>query len=101
MSDLNPITQFQLEAETKKFFGMHWNTDLIGTPSPSWQVWNEFKGSAPNYQLGGCYALFAGMLWSTSALAPVEVAGCIVITGYHVVSALTCTAWIKSAALDG
>lgn len=60
MSDLNPITQFQLEAETKKFFGMHWNTDLIGTPSPSWQVWNEFKGSAPNYQLGGCYALFAG-----------------------------------------
>jgi hypothetical protein len=60
MNDRKPVTLAQLEAETETFFGMHWNTDVLGIQPPAWHVWREFKGSVPNYQLGGCYALFAG-----------------------------------------
>ena len=54
------VTLTQLKAATESFFDMHWNADAIGAQPPAWDGWVEFKGSAPNYQLGGCYALFSG-----------------------------------------
>lgn len=49
-----------LVGATNRFFDMHWNRASIGCEPPTWVHWPEFKGSAPNYQLGGCYALFEG-----------------------------------------
>jgi hypothetical protein len=45
---------------TECFFNMHWNRQVIGHDPPEWLHWPEFRGSVPNYQLGGCYALFEG-----------------------------------------
>ena len=49
-----------LTAATDRFFLWHWNNQAIGEDSPKWLHWPEFKGSVPNYQFGGCYALFEG-----------------------------------------
>lgn len=54
------ITLNDLELATERFFSMHWNTSATGAEPPEWSGWHEFKGSAPNYQLGGCYTLFSG-----------------------------------------
>lgn len=48
-----------LEAATSAFFSLHWNTTVSGVP-PAWEPWTTFlEGSVPNYQYGGCYALFS------------------------------------------
>src|SRR5690606_1694229 len=48
----------ELMAATGSFFDLHWNTTAIGVP-PVWEPWATFlEGSVPNYQYGGCYALF-------------------------------------------
>jgi hypothetical protein len=49
-----------LEAASDRFFQRHWNAETIGSEPPTWIGWPEFKGSVPNYQLAGCYALFEG-----------------------------------------
>lgn len=49
-----------LSQTTERFFDWHWNKGAIGEDPPQWLHWPEFKGSVPNYQLGGCYALFEG-----------------------------------------
>lgn len=49
----------QLRVETSAFFSLHWDTASLGVP-PQWDCWETFlEGSVPNYQFGGCYALFA------------------------------------------
>lgn len=46
--------------QTGDFFARHWSRELMGPP-PEWHCWETFlHGSVPNYQHGGCYALFAG-----------------------------------------
>lgn len=50
----------KLIAETDSFFHLHWNKEALGAP-PAWVAWDTFlDGSVPNYQYGGCYALFSG-----------------------------------------
>lgn len=50
----------QLREETCAFFSLHWNSASLGE-LPTWDRWETFlKGSVPNYQFGGCYALFSG-----------------------------------------
>lgn len=56
----SPLMASDLEEATNRFFQMHWNLQAIGQEPPAWISWPEFKGSVPNYQLGGCYALFEG-----------------------------------------
>lgn len=52
-------TDFEsLERATSEFFVRHWSENLLGC-HPRWEAWQEFlSGSVPNYQFGGCYALF-------------------------------------------
>lgn len=50
----------EVVSATSAYFSRHWNASAIGQSPPEWQGWYEFNGSAPNYQLGGCYALFEG-----------------------------------------
>jgi hypothetical protein len=48
-----------LTATTAEFFDKHWNSASLGTP-PVWERWKTFLvGPVPNYQYGGCYALFS------------------------------------------
>lgn len=50
----------KLMAESNSFFDLHWNEKALGLP-PEWKSWETFlDGSVPNYQYGGCYALFSG-----------------------------------------
>jgi hypothetical protein len=45
--------------KTDEFFRLHWLTSEIKAPPPAWEIWEPFLfGSVPNYDLGGCYALF-------------------------------------------
>ena len=47
-----------LKAETAIFFNKHWS---FATTAPEWQTWDNFlMASVPNYDKGGCYALFEG-----------------------------------------
>ena len=47
-----------LKAETAIFFNKHWG---FPTTAPEWQTCNNFlTTSVPNYDKGGCYALFEG-----------------------------------------
>lgn len=50
-------SRVHLNAETEKFFKLHW-----GLPSdvPHWDYSWTFSGPVPNYLHGGLYALFAG-----------------------------------------
>ena len=48
-----------LEGCTSEFFRFHWPADF--NEAPNWVSWQEFlKGSVPNHQHGGCYAIFSG-----------------------------------------
>lgn len=49
-----------LTKATEYFFSRHWNQEVIGKAPPQWLRWQEIRGSAPNYDLGGCYAVFEG-----------------------------------------
>ncbi|MCL1824806.1 MAG: hypothetical protein FWG26_02510 [Betaproteobacteria bacterium] len=50
----------KLATATAEFFKLHWNIASLDNP-PEWKCWEEFLvGPVPNYQHGGCYALFAG-----------------------------------------
>lgn len=50
----------RLEEFTQDFYLLHWCCDQLPTP-PRWKSWAPFLyGSAPYWQEGGCYALFAG-----------------------------------------
>lgn len=54
----SPIpSKVHLDAETERFFSLHWGLPL---PSPRWDYSWTFSGPVPNYLLGGLYALFAG-----------------------------------------
>jgi hypothetical protein len=55
-----PVTLDEVISTTSVYFARHWNASAIGKNPPEWQGWHEFKGSAPNYHLGGCYTLFEG-----------------------------------------
>lgn len=47
-----------LEVATTEFFHRHWNSKLLGA-APTWKfTQSRFKGSVPNYDKAGCYALF-------------------------------------------
>lgn len=49
----------QLSETTTRFFSLHWRSDELGQP-PAWKTWEPFLyGSVPNFDLGGCYALFS------------------------------------------
>ena len=49
----------RLEGCSSEFFRLHWHAELGA--APSWVQWQEFlQGSVPNYQYGGCYAIFSG-----------------------------------------
>lgn len=51
-------TLIDLQNETTIFFNKHWGS--TDTP-PMWTVWQNFlSASVPNYDKGGCYALFEG-----------------------------------------
>lgn len=51
----------KLQQTTDEFFRRHWRSESLSCQQPNWNGWEEFLyGSAPNYELGGCYALFAG-----------------------------------------
>ncbi len=51
----------RLEQTTSKFFRRHWSKETLSCQRPYWKNWEEFLyGSVPNYDLGGCYALFSG-----------------------------------------
>ena len=53
------LTKSNLQSVTNDFFKLHWNDKDLGQP-PSWDgVWN-FKGTVPNHDTPGCYALLAG-----------------------------------------
>lgn len=57
MSDSQPRLG-DLEASTEVFFRRHW-LDLENGEAPRWLNWLPFLyGSVPNFQHGGCYALF-------------------------------------------
>ncbi len=50
----------QLIEITNRFFSLHWQDQILGDP-PAWKTWEPFLfGSVPNYDRGGCYALFTG-----------------------------------------
>ena len=51
------ITREYLETETKKFFELHWGSQL---PLPTWDFSWNWCSAVPNYKLGGAYALFSG-----------------------------------------
>lgn len=57
--DATPVLDLdRLEAATSKFFSLHWSRETLGEP-PGWDRWKTFLlGSVPNYEQGGCYALF-------------------------------------------
>lgn len=45
---------------SNEFFNLHWPLQKNSGPQPTWIRWEPFlRGSAPNYKLGGCYALFS------------------------------------------
>ena len=45
-----------LVEHTAQFFSLHWGFE---TPHPEWELNWDWTGPAPNYLLGGLYALFA------------------------------------------
>jgi hypothetical protein len=55
------MTDFSaLEEATNTFFRKHWSVSEVSFQFPEWKAWREFLyGSVPNYDVGGCYALFA------------------------------------------
>ena len=55
------MTDFSaLDEATNTFFRKHWSVSELSSQLPEWKVWREFLyGSVPNYDVGGCYALFA------------------------------------------
>jgi hypothetical protein len=55
MSDFSSLAE-----ATHTFFGRHWSVEACPSQLPEWKSWSEFLyGSVPNYDMGGCYALFA------------------------------------------
>jgi hypothetical protein len=49
----------KLNETTEEFFRRHWPLSGNFGFRPAWVRWEPFLfGSAPNYKLGGCYALF-------------------------------------------
>ncbi len=49
----------ELKEATNNFFRLHWCTEELSCNKPEWMEWEEFLcGSVPNYDKGGCYALF-------------------------------------------
>lgn len=50
-----------LLSATDEFFSLHWLQSSILGNAPQWKIWENFLcGSVPNFDLGGCYALFSG-----------------------------------------
>lgn len=48
-----------LNEVTEEFFRLHWPTTEEAGPRPEWVKWECFlRSSVPNYDRGGCYALF-------------------------------------------
>lgn len=60
VDNLSAPTFVDLQESTCRFFDRHWHAPTLGSVPPTWACWSEFKGSVPNHQYSGCYALFEG-----------------------------------------